>query len=172
MNIILLGYMASGKSLIGQKLAKVLNYDCIDLDAFIEFKEKSSVKNVFKDKGELYFRKVEHQHLKTLLKSSENTIIALGGGTPCYYDTMSLLKGKENFKTIYLRVSIPELVRRLNTEKAKRPLIAHIKTDQLLAEFIGKHLFERGHFYNQAELIIDANPESEIIVEDILQKLL
>jgi len=171
MNIILLGYMASGKSLIGKKLAKTLNYNYIDLDAYIESEEQSSVSELFEKKGELFFRKEEHKHLNTLLNTSEKTILSLGGGTPCYYNTMTLLKTNENFKTIYLRVSIPELVSRLKSEKAKRPLIAHIKTDELLTEFIGKHLFERSNFYNQAEVIINANENPEAIVEAILLQL-
>lgn len=171
MNIILLGYMASGKSLIGQKLAKILNYKYVDLDDFIEEKEKMSVKKNFKENGELYFRRVEHQYLKMLLNNSEQTIIALGGGTPCYYDTMSLLKEKANFKTIYLKVAISELVNRLKIEKFKRPLIAHIETEELLTEFIGKHLFERNPYYSQSDITIDANPDSNIVVESILTKL-
>lgn len=163
--------MASGKSFIGKKLAKTLKYDCIDLDDFIESQEKCSIKELFEQKGEIYFRKVEQIHLKTLLKDKESTIISLGGGTPCYYDTMNMLKEDKNVKTIYLRVAIPELVRRLKTEKAKRPLISHLETDELLTEFIGKHLFERSNFYNQAELVIDANADGNEIIEDILLKL-
>ncbi len=171
MNIILLGYMASGKSLIGKKLAEALHYNYIDLDAYIESEEQNSVSELFDKKGELFFRKVEHKHLNTLLDTSEKTVISLGGGTPCYYNTMALLKANENFKTIYLRVSIPELVNRLKTEKEQRPIIAHIETEELLTEFIGKHLFERSNFYNQADVIIDANENPEAIIEAILLKL-
>lgn len=171
MNIILLGYMASGKSLIGKKLAETLNYNYIDLDAFIEAEEELAISELFKQKGELYFRKVEHKYLNKLLKSSEKTVLSLGGGTPCYYDTMSLLKAQDNFKTIYLRVSIPELVNRLKLEKNKRPLISHIETDDLLAEFIGKHLFERANFYNQSDIVINANTTPEAIIESILLEL-
>ena len=96
--------MASGKSLIGKKLAETLNYNYIDLDAFIELEEQQTISELFKQKGEIYFRKIEHKHLNTLLNSSEKTILSLGGGTPCYYDTMSLLKAQDDFKTIYLRV--------------------------------------------------------------------
>ncbi|WP_452598982.1 shikimate kinase [Pontimicrobium sp. MEBiC01747] len=171
MNIILLGYMASGKSLIGKKLAEALHYNYIDLDAYIESEEQNSVSELFDKKGELFFRKVEHKHLNTLLDTSEKTVISLGGGTPCYYNTMALLKANENFKTIYLRVSIPELVNRLKTEKEQRPIIAHIETEELLTEFIGKHLFERSNFYNQADVTIDANENPEAIIEAILLKL-
>ncbi len=171
MNIVLLGYMASGKSFIGKKLAETLKYDRIDLDDFIESQEKCSVKELFEQKGEIYFRKVEHLHLKTLLKNKQKTIISLGGGTPCYYDNMTLLTEDESIKTIYLKVAIPELVRRLKNEKSQRPLIAHIETDELLTEFIGKHLFERSSFYNEAEFVIDANADVSEIIEDILLKL-
>ena len=72
---------------------------------------------------------------------------------------------------MYLNVSIPVLVNRLNNEKSKRPLISHIKTDELLMEFIGKHLFERASYYNMSEVKINANGKVEDIIEDILLQL-
>jgi len=171
MNIILLGYMASGKSKIGDKLAKILSYKFKDLDNVIEKGEKKSVKRIFDDSGELYFRKIEKEYLDAVLKNSKNTIISLGGGTPCYYNTIDNLVNNNSLKTVYLNVSIPNLVKRLNNEKFKRPLIANIKTDELLTEFIAKHLFERSQYYNKAEFRINANKSIDEIVEDIVLKL-
>lgn len=171
MNIVLIGYMASGKSKIGVELAKMLNYTFQDLDNVIEKGEDKTIKEIFSDSGELYFRKKEKEYLDILVKNSSNTIISLGGGTPCYYDTMEKLLANKDIKTVYLNVSIPVLVNRLNNEKSKRPLISHIKTDDLLMEFIGKHLFERASYYNMSEVKINANGKIEDIIEDILLQL-
>ena len=106
MNLILIGYMASGKSTIGNYLAKVLNYSFIDLDNYIEKKENLSVKEIFSQKGEIYFRKLENTALKEIVNNNENYVLSLGGGTPCFYDTMEWLKSKTNTKTIYLNVNL------------------------------------------------------------------
>ncbi|WP_299891785.1 shikimate kinase [uncultured Lacinutrix sp.] len=171
MNLILIGYMASGKSAVGVKLADSLKYDFVDLDNYIESQEKCTIKEIFKNKGELYFRKQEKFCLEKLISEKKNTIISLGGGTPCYYNTINELIDNKTLNTIYLKVSIPELVRRLKNEKNKRPLIAHIESDELLTEFIGKHLFERSQYYNKAEFIVNANLSVEEIIENIIIKL-
>ncbi|MEJ6791358.1 MAG: shikimate kinase [Lacinutrix sp.] len=171
MNIVLLGYMASGKSKIGKELADILSFDFKDIDNVIEDGEKKSINEIFVKSGELYFRKKEKEYLENLLKISNNTIISLGGGTPCYFNTMECLLANKNLTTVYLNVKIPVLVERLKIEKSKRPLISHIKTDELLAEFIGMHLFERVHFYNKASVKVNANGSSKDIVQDILLQL-
>ena len=84
---------------------------------------------------------------------------------------MDLILESKNSVSIYLKSSIPTLVARLNKEKSKRPLISHLKTDELLTEFIGKHLFERSQFYNKAQFTIttDNKKETEIIEELVIQ---
>ncbi|WAC02009.1 shikimate kinase [Lacinutrix neustonica] len=170
-NLILLGYMASGKSFIGKKLAKRISYNFIDLDAYVEKKEQKTVKQLFDEKGELYFRKAEKKYLATLLSRDEKVVIALGGGTPCYYDTMDELVNNRAVETLYLKVSIKEIIKRVTKETAKRPLIAHLVTEEALVEFVSKHLFERSYFYNKAHYVIDANQPADIILEDIVAKL-
>jgi shikimate kinase len=173
MKVFLLGYMASGKSTIGRILAKKMNYKFIDLDAFIETQEHLSIEEIFKEKGEIYFRKKESEYLQLILHKRDDFIIALGGGTPCYGGSMELLKQRNDTVTIYLRASISTIVDRLKHEKSKRPLVAHLDTDEALTEFVGKHLFERSYFYNQAEVVmpIDEKDMDEII-DDIAKKLI
>ena len=98
-------------------------------------------------------------------------VLSLGGGTPCYSSNMQAILDAKNAISIYLKASIPTLVERLKIEKSKRPLIAHIETDELLIEFIGKHLFERTPFYSQAQVTIstDNKKENDIIEELIFQ---
>jgi len=173
MIVVLIGYMGSGKSTIGKELATLLNYHFLDLDDYISKKENQSIPEIFKIKGEIYFRKKETEYLKALINSSENTVLALGGGTPCYADNMSTLLTGVNLKLFYLKLSIPNLVDRLFKERKKRPLISHINTKDELQEFIGKHLFERVQYYNQATYKNNAdNISKKEIIEAILTKLI
>ncbi|CAM1340680.1 shikimate kinase [Tenacibaculum aestuarii] len=167
MKIVLLGYMASGKSTIGRILAEKLQISFIDLDAYIEEKEKMSVSDVFKEKGEIYFRKQEHVYLKELLDKKEDFVLSLGGGTPCYAGNMNVLLSYDDVTSIYLKTSIQTIMERLVNEKSQRPLVARLNEDEL-AEFIAKHLFERSYYYNQAthKLVVD-NKDVNETVEDL-----
>lgn len=172
MIIVLLGYMGSGKSSVGRILAEKLNYSLIDLDDFIEEKEGATVSEIFKTKGEIYFRKKETEYLKELLQLKENTVLALGGGAPCFTGNMEAILASDNAVSIYLKGSLPFLSKKLFRKKAKRPLIAHIETEALMREFIGKHLFERSPYYSKAQYHIDTDDKEKIeIVEAIILKL-
>lgn len=165
MEISLIGYMGAGKTTIGQFLSNKLNLPLIDLDNFIEEKESMPISDIFKNKGEIYFRKKENQYLKELLEK-ENFILSTGGGTPVFYDNMDLI----NNSTIafYLQNSPVGLAERLAKEKSKRPLISHLKDEDLI-EFIAKHLFERNPFYQKAKhTIFSQNKSVEEISDEIL----
>ena len=172
MNIILIGYMASGKSTIGRLLASSINFEFIDLDDYIESKEGLTISEIFETKGEIYFRKVEHKYLKDILSNKKRYVLSLGGGTPCYAGNMELIQSVGNTTSFYLKASIKELVTRLMKEKDQRPLVARIKTEVELTEFIGKHLFERNHFYSQSDIQIMIDGKSkEKVVEELLLNL-
>ncbi|MFV0566279.1 MAG: shikimate kinase [Flavobacteriaceae bacterium] len=173
MILILIGYMGSGKSTIGRALAKKLGYDFLDLDDYIELKENKTIPEIFKSKGEIYFRKAETFYLTELLSSKQNLVLSLGGGTPCYGNNMGVVLNAKHAQSVYLKASIPTLVGRLKQEKQTRPLIAHLKTDEQLTEFIGKHLFERSPFYAQAHktIITDGKAQTEL-VNEIKQEIL
>jgi shikimate kinase len=173
MLVVLMGYMGSGKSTIGKELATVLNYSFLDLDDYIIDKEKDSISDIFKSKGEIYFRKKETEYLKELIESSENLVLALGGGTPCYGNNIDLLTNNPNVELFYLKLSIPLLTKRLFEARAKRPLISHLDSEDALMEFIGKHLFERVQYYNRAEYIINTDNKSpQDVLESILMQLI
>jgi shikimate kinase len=173
MIVVLIGYMASGKSTLGRILAKKLRYEFIDLDDFIETNEKSTIADIFKFMGEIHFRKLETHYLNELLSSKSNLVLSLGGGTPCYSNNMNLILNADNVKSFYLKASIPTLIGRLKKAKSKRPLVAHIETDEMLVEFIGKHLFERSQFYSLANVTIATDTKSEKdIIEELIFELL
>jgi len=169
--IILIGYMASGKSLIGNKLAKILNYSFIDLDQYIEDQEQKNIAAIFLQKGELYFRKKEHFYLEEVLSKNEKIVLATGGGTPCYSNNISLIKKNLLSNSIFLKASLETIVGRLENERHQRPLIAHLKTKEELSVFIRKHLFERNPFYTQAKFIVNANDKASKTLEKIIIKL-
>jgi shikimate kinase len=166
MKIILLGYMGSGKTTIGIQLAKKLFLNFTDLDEFIEEKEQKSIKEIFEQKGEIYFRKIEHKYLKQFIKENESYVLSLGGGTPCYAGNLDLILHDKNNLSFYLRGSISTLFKRLSENKFKRPLINDL-CDNQLTEYIAKHLFERSIFYDKAtyKISIDDKEVQEIVTE-------
>jgi len=168
MNLILVGYMASGKSTIGKKLSKILDYNFIDLDDFIEENERLTVSEIFKTKGEIHFRKLEQSYLKQIVTQHKKSVIALGGGTPCFYDTMDWLNQDDNTITIYLKTNLDILTKRLYLNKT-RPLISHLNNKDDLKDFIAKHLFERSFFYNKAKVVIKADKEEATLNNILLQ---
>ncbi len=167
MNLVLMGYMGSGKSLIGRDLAKKMKLEYLDLDDYIENQEKKIISKIFEDHGEIYFRKKESEYLNKVLDAKNNSIIALGGGTPCFAGNLELIKQKQETTSIYLNASLEELTKRLFRERDKRPLIAHLDQKEDLNDFIRKHLFERSFYYNQADkkIVTDEKNVNEIVEE-------
>ncbi len=172
MKLVLLGYMGSGKSTVGKQLAAALKYSFIDLDTQIELEEEKTIPELFAEKGEIYFRKKENDVLKNHITSEQNIVVATGGGTPCYGNTIEFLSSEKNVITIYLKVSLDSLTSRLMTENNERPLIAHIQDEFSLKDFIRKHLFERSYYYNKAQIHINTDGLSvKEIVALIVAKL-
>ncbi len=165
--IILLGYMGSGKSTIANRLSNSTEIPFVDLDKSIEERTNLSINEIFEQKGEIYFRKLEREIFIELLNSSGNLIISLGGGAPCYANNHELLKGK-NVVSIYLKASVETLFERLVSNKSKRPIIANMDEDEL-REFIAKHLFERSFYYNQAQYKVSVD---DITKDDAAQKII
>ena len=168
MNVVLMGYMASGKSTIGKNLARITEFEFLDLDAYIEEKEQNSISHIFKTKGEIYFRKLESQYLKDLLRTKDKLVLSLGGGTPCYGENMQRILNDENVTSIYLKASLKTLVSRLEHEKSTRPIISHLISEAELTEFIAKHLFERRAFYEKSEYTVVTDSKT---VPDIVEEL-
>lgn len=168
--LLLLGYMGCGKSAVGRFLAEKQGIPFVDLDAFIEKKEGLGISELFALKGEIYFRRKEREYLDELLKQDAPMVISLGGGTPCFGDTMQMLTGSGN-SVVFLKASVQTLVERLEKEKEHRPLLKNLQTVDL-EEFIRKHLFERNQFYMQAPHKVAVDDRSvEAIAEEVAQYL-
>ncbi len=148
--IFLTGYMGSGKSSAGKTLATQLGYEFIDLDKFVEKEYKMTIPEIFSSKGEKEFRAMEHNALKKVIEK-DNTVVACGGGTPCYYNNMELMNN--NGTTVYLKMSADSLVNRLMNAKEKRPLILN-KDEKQLREFVNRQLEKREDTYHQAQYTV------------------
>ena len=146
----LTGYMGSGKSTTGQKLASKLNYEFVDLDKLIESDYKQTIPEICATKGEKEFRAMEHNTLKRLMEK-DNVVVACGGGTPCYYNNMELMRN--NGVTVYIKMSVDALMERLNNAKEKRPLIQN-KTEAELRTFIKRQLEKREDIYHKAQYTV------------------
>jgi shikimate kinase len=161
--------MASGKSTAGKALAGKLEIPFLDLDTEIEQKESLTIREIFSKYGEIRFRKIENQILREILDKSGNYVLALGGGTPAYFNNMEIIKNRAT--SIYLRANPNSIIQNLKSDKMIRPLIAHL-SDEQLPEFIAKHLFERSYFYEQADFQVNTQNKSiEKIVSEIIQLL-
>ena len=111
MNIILTGYMGSGKTEIGSRLSQKLGMKFIDLDQYIEKREDSSITKIFEKKGDIYFRKIESKYLHEIIKE-DNITLSLGGGTPCYHENYKIFNNDNNI-SFYLKHSLKNLSERL-----------------------------------------------------------
>lgn len=168
--IILLGYMGSGKSTVAKLLSEKIRFPLLDLDTIIENKTNSSIAEIFEQKGEIYFRQLEHQLFQQIMDDRGKAVVSLGGGTPCYANNHEFLNG-ENVVSVYLKASINELYERLLPEKAHRPLLANLNPDEM-KEFIALNLFERSFYYHKATYVITVDTKSpEQIVAEIQQLL-
>jgi shikimate kinase len=165
MKVVLIGYMGSGKSVIAKKLADEVQIPCLELDDLIEKKSDMTIKTIFSTKGELYFRKLEHELFTEKMRSNDSFVLSTGGGTPCYYNNHEWLKN-EDCISIYLKASVATLYERLVAEKDERPLLADLQQEEL-KEYIAKHLFDRSYYYHQAKhtIRVDDKTVAEIVNE-------
>ena len=164
MKIVLVGFMGSGKTTLGKRLASRLKHPFIDLDTEIEKKSNKSVPQIFAEDGEAVFRGVERDTLKEMLKKDEY-VLATGGGAPCFADNMALINKIAG--SIYLKITPEILASRLMSSKTERPLIKGKTSGELIA-YIQTKLQEREVFYNQAKHIISG---LNLNVDDILMLL-
>jgi len=150
--IFLIGYMGAGKTTVGKDLARRTGLSFIDLDGHIEARYHKTVGQIFEEKGESGFREIERKMLQEV-GTFENVIISTGGGAPCYSDNMDIMN--KTGKTIYLKVSVEELAKRLELCKQTRPVLQG-RSGEELKEFIADSLAQRERYYNQAEIVFDA----------------
>lgn len=146
MRIYLIGYMGSGKSTLGNKLAREMGLTFIDLDKYIEERNCKTVPQLFTELGEPGFREKERKALEEISEFTD-VIIATGGGAPCFYDNMELMN--RTGITVFLDIHPSVLAERLLKSKTERPLIQGKSRTELI-RFIDESLKKRMPFYSKA----------------------
>ena len=158
--IYIIGFMGSGKSTMGKRLAALMGWQFLDLDEKIEEIAGKTIARIFSEDGEEEFRKIESETLKNL-NPVANVIISTGGGTPCHSGNMDYML--EKGITVYLKMTPGQLASRLHDSSAERPLLKNIPDEKLLS-FIGDKLCDREQWYSRAGIIVDGlNPEPKLL---------
>ncbi len=165
MRIYLIGYMGSGKSTVGKGLAAALNLQFIDLDSYIESRNFKTIPEMFATEGEDGFRRAERKALHEV-SEFEDVVIATGGGAPCFFDNMELIK--KTGISLYLNGSSKIIAERLMNSKTERPLIKGKSKDELIA-FIAETLSKRNEWYMKADIVL--NFDHDITTDEVLKLL-
>lgn len=166
-HVFLIGFMGSGKTHWGHILAERLGVPFLDLDAFIETGEGKSIAAIFEVLGENGFRASEREYLHRVA-AMPPTVIATGGGTPCFFNNMPWMK--QHGTTIYLKTSPEILFGRLKNERMQRPLLKNLSEAEL-RDFIRERLEERGPFYRRADFIWENPGDERLALEKIVRLL-
>lgn len=164
--------MGSGKSTLGRMIMRLTGCDVIDLDQYIEGRFHKSASQIFAERGEEGFRKVESAILAEVAEFSD-VIIACGGGTPCFADNMELMNSHGT--TVWLDTPIDNLHARLCRGRYKRPLIANMTDDELL-QFIKTSTAARLPYYSKAKIRfvsteLDTRQQAELTARRLLDML-
>lgn len=167
--IYIIGFMGSGKTYTGRKLASVLGWSFIDLDKKIEEHTGKAIPEIFSQEGEACFREIEMSLLRKL-NSVKNTIISTGGGAPCYSNNMDFML--QNGLTLYLKLTPEELHVRLSQSRGERPLIMNLDKEDL-KNFIEEKLADREKCYNRSDITITGlDPDINLIISLIKSRLI
>ena len=163
--------MCSGKTTFGYALARRLGYSFIDLDDYIEKETGKSIREIFMEKGEEGFREIESEKLRKV-GNMEKSVIACGGGTPCFYDNMEFINSIG--KSVFLKTSKSTLLRRLLEGSEERPLVKD-RTETEIKEIIENKLKEREKYYMRAHIIgngdyLDTSEEIRKTVNEFVEK--
>ena len=167
MQIFLIGFMGSGKTTVGKRLAQRLNLPFIDTDHLIEQRSGLTIEQIFGQQGEEQFRKLEQEAIAGLGKGS--AVIACGGGLPCFNGLIGELKQRGTVS--YLEAEIPELIRNLDNEQLTRPLLKDLSPADM-EKAIAERLRQRKPVFEQAHLRIAIGKKTiEEIVDTIVSQL-
>jgi shikimate kinase len=167
MRVFLIGFMGSGKTYWGKQLADKLQMPFFDLDMVVTQTENKSISEIFSEYGEEYFRRKERANLEKLIDDNTSMILSCGGGTPCFFNNIELMK--KYGTVVWLNTDVDILVKRLLLEKNQRPLLKSIADDEMKS-FIIRKLNERRMYYQQSDITLDN--ESKLSTNEFIQTIL
>lgn len=159
--------MASGKSTIGKHLSELQNHPFLDTDLLIEEKIQQNLKDFMLESGEISFRLLEREVLKEVIDSQQKSVVATGGGLPCFEENTQLLL--ENGNLVFIDTPEEVLFNRLLNDDS-RPLIENLNETEL-KKYISVKLAERRPFYEQANIRVTGNKSITEICSEIQDKL-
>ncbi len=164
-NIYIVGYMASGKTTIGKRLAEDLCLDFIDTDDFIEGKMGKTIAEIFIQEGEEYFRNQE-RNIISVLSATSDTVVATGGGLPCHSDNMQFLNSVG--ETVFIDTPVEEILSRLRQERETRPLVKDLDK-KVLPYFVKENYAKRLPIYKEARHTISSEEDYEKLKDYFLR---
>ncbi len=170
MLLFLVGYMGSGKSSLGRKIARRLSVRYVDTDSVIEQREGASVSDIFYYEGEERFRELERETIEECIASGEDAVVSTGGGLPVWRDNMALMNSAG--MTVYIRRTPEQIISRLSPYgRQRRPKFRGLSDEELLA-FMRSNMAEREPFYSQAHKTVDCTAMNDTeTVEFIINSL-
>jgi shikimate kinase len=168
MKIYITGMPGTGKTHFGRMLAKSIRLPFFDLDEMIEKKEGDNIRNMVKDKGEPYFRKIENE---VLIKVSvmDNCIISCGGGTPMFYDNLEIMK--KSGIMVWLNTDLNIIAKRIAQNKTRRPLFMGLNEDEIRVKL--SDIYEkRKKNYAKADILIENMSSHTVLLAPVIQKIM
>ncbi|HIZ01251.1 MAG TPA: shikimate kinase [Candidatus Bacteroides merdipullorum] len=166
--IFLTGYMGAGKTTLGKAFARELGLSFVDLDWYIEERFHQTISQLFAERGEDGFRRLERNMLHEV-GDFENVVVSTGGGTPCFFDNMDYMNAQG--QTVFLDVDEETLFRRLRVATAQRPILRG-KSETELRVFIREALAKRMPYYAQARYRFDGSRlESRAQISESVERL-
>ncbi|MES2616591.1 MAG: shikimate kinase [Bacteroidota bacterium] len=168
MKIYIIGMPGSGKTYLGRQLAQSLKLQFIDLDEWIEKKEKRLIRTIIQEKGEPYFRTVEREVLH-MTADKNNFIISCGGGTPVFFDNMEWMKNEGI--VIWLNTPLEIISERISKNITRRPLFMGLSKDEI-SEKLNEIYKIRFPFYKKANFFIEGNGQKMFSLNTIIQQVI
>ena len=165
MRLYLIGYMGTGKSTLGRKIAKRTELPFLDTDKMVEEAEGAEVADIITYAGEEYFRQAERRALEQTAEE-ENAIISTGGGLPVWGDNQAWIA--EHGVSVYLKRTPEQIISRLSPHgRYKRPKLRGLNDEELL-QVMREGIAEREPIYEKADIVIDCSVESDLEIADRL----
>ncbi|BBG64826.1 shikimate kinase I [Hydrogenimonas sp.] len=160
-NIVLIGFMGSGKSTVGRLLARRSGRYFLDADALIESQQGRPIPEIFAKEGEGFFRALERESAEWMAECVRGTVISTGGGMPIVTKRL-----RDIGRVVYLKIAFEKILERIpHSELQKRPLFSERKSAEAL-------FMEREKIYGElAEIVVDASAPPEAVAEEILRKI-